>query len=164
MHKFPAKNFLTLEWAILFIVIVLVHCATQKSSTNTSSIRQSIVQDAQEQIGTKYRSGGKTPAGFDCSGFVHYVMGKHHIAMNASADTQAKQGRKVSLSQIQPGDLLYFKRKGSQRIFHVGITEQIQGEDIWMIHASSSRGVIRENVSQSAYWKPKLDQMRSVIP
>lgn len=163
MHKFPRKSFLTLGWTILLVTTAFIHCAIQKNPTSASSIRKSIVQDAQQLIGTKYRSGGKTLTGFDCSGFVRYVLGKHDIAMNASADTQVKQGRKVTYKQMQPGDLLYFKRKGSQRIFHVSIVEKIQGTDIWMIHASSSRGVIRENMSQSAYWKPKLDQARSML-
>lgn len=59
--------------------------------------------------GTPYVFGGETPAGFDCSGFVQYVFRQIGVNLPRTADVQYELGRKVSASELQPGDLVFFE-------------------------------------------------------
>lgn len=82
----------------------------------------SIVEFAKTFIGTPYAYGGNTPAGFDCSGFVQYVMSDFGITLPRSSTEQYSIGVRVDKSQLMPGDLVYFKySSGSGRLNHVGI-------------------------------------------
>ncbi len=72
--------------------------------------RQGLVDYAMQFLGGPYRSGGNDPhTGADCSGFVKYIMQNGAgITMNRSSVTQATQGRAISASQMQPGDLIFY--------------------------------------------------------
>jgi len=97
-----------------------------------------IVKDAQQYLGVPYVYGGASPSdGFDCSGFVYYVFGKHGISLPRTADDQALVGRHVSVSELQPGDLVFFSADGYE-INHVGI---YVGNDQF-IHANSEDELI----------------------
>lgn len=130
----------------------------------TSYIRTDITQHAQELLGTRYKWGGNRPnEGFDCSGFVVYLYqnaGLDDIA-RTSRD-QAKQGRNVSPRDARPGDLVFYKKPGGN-VFHVSVVVLSNPGELWVIHATSSRGVYRENILASSYWKPKMYQIRDVL-
>lgn len=79
-----------------------------------------IVAFAYKFEGTPYVWGGTTPAGFDCSGFAQYVYRRFGINLPRVAASQATVGTPVSRDQLQPGDLVFFKRDG-RPIHHVGI-------------------------------------------
>lgn len=128
-------------------------------------LRQQIITEATKHKGVPYKYAGKSPKGFDCSGFTYYVFGKQDIQLNASSGAQSKQGKEVPIKKAKQGDLLFFGREGRQgRIQHVGIVYQNNAEGLLMIHSSSKRGIVIDNVSTSKYWKPKLLFARRVIP
>jgi cell wall-associated NlpC family hydrolase len=82
----------------------------------------SLLDRAKDFLGTPYRYGGRSPKGFDCSGFVSYVFDSFGIRLPRASVYQAKQGESIDLDEIQPGDLLFFKTRGKKnRISHVGI-------------------------------------------
>ena len=83
---------------------------------------------ALEYVGSPYRWGGSTPAGFDCSGFVRYVYAKSGIALPRTASAQYRVGAPVRRGSLQPGDLVFFDRRRHNGIY-IG-----QG---WFVHASS---------------------------
>mgnify|MGYP001795186185 CR=1 FL=1 len=66
-----------------------------------------MLEIAARYIGTPYRSGGKTPAGFDCSGFTSYVYAQLGISMSSSSSAQRYQGVEVSRADAQPGDIIW---------------------------------------------------------
>jgi len=68
----------------------------------------SVVGIAKKHLGTPYRWGGATPAGFDCSGFVQYVYAQVGVALPHNAAQQYKQGRPVARDRLAPGDLVFF--------------------------------------------------------
>lgn len=77
-----------------------------------------VVALAKEQLGTPYVWGGDTPGGFDCSGFVQYVMNEAGVDVPRVSRDQARAGRPVAgLADARPGDLVFF---GSP-VDHVGI-------------------------------------------
>jgi len=91
-------------------------------SSTALSMRDSIVVVARSQIGTRYRFGGTTPdRGFDCSGFVRYVLAAIQLVLPRTAAQQAELGANVpkDTTRLRPGDLLTFGRGG--RVTHIGI-------------------------------------------
>ena len=120
-------------------------------SSSTSNQRQKIVDFALQYEGYRYVYGGESLAegGFDCSGFVYYVFKSNFgYSMHRTASTQyAYDGRKISKSELQPGDLVFFSDNGSS-VTHVGI--YIGNNKI--IHASTpSTGVIISDLNSSYY-------------
>ena len=75
-----------------------------------------VVGIAMRYLGTPYVWGGASPSGFDCSGFVMYVYGQMGVSLPHSSYAQYGYGSPVSMSQLQPGDLVFFDGLG-----HVGI-------------------------------------------
>jgi peptidoglycan DL-endopeptidase CwlO len=67
-----------------------------------------IMKAAAEWVGTPYVFGGKTPAGFDCSGYVLFVYSQFGIALPHSVYQQAKLAKKIPLSEAVPGDIVVF--------------------------------------------------------
>lgn len=87
------------------------------SSEEDNLTGANIVAYAKEFIGTPYRSGGTTTAGFDCSGFTKYVFSHFNVELPRIAKDQTSEGTVVRKSDLQAGDLIFF---GSS-IYHVGI-------------------------------------------
>lgn len=125
-----------------------------KSTEVASSVRESVVRTAKEQIGVPYVWAGNSPNGFDCSGFTSYVLGKHSATLSRRASDQYDQAKKIKRKQVQKGDLVFFD--GGSGVSHVGIVISEKGEPIVMIHASSSKGVIVTEIDKSDYWKNRI--------
>lgn len=80
-----------------------------------------VVSMAMPFLGTRYRSGGASPNGFDCSGFTMYLYAQLGYSLPHSATAQYKNcGYAVAKSDLQPGDLVFFS-DSSHAIGHVGI-------------------------------------------
>jgi cell wall-associated NlpC family hydrolase len=89
----------------------------------------SAVQAALTQVGTPYVWGGAAPGGFDCSGLVMWAFNQAGISLPHSSQAQANGGQAVSLSDLQPGDVLTFYSDASHSGIYVG--------DGMMIHSST---------------------------
>lgn len=89
--------------------------ATTKPVANTGSL----VSNALQFIGTPYAWGGSQPGGFDCSGLVWYAAKMAGINLPRTSQAQSTLGTQVSLSELQPGDLVFWGGVGSAH--HVGI-------------------------------------------
>ena len=115
-----------------------------------SSVATQIAAEAAQYLGVPYVYGGASPSGFDCSGFTSWLYKQHGYSLPRSASAQyGNYGRKVSRSELQPGDLVFFSSPGSGgRINHVAL--YVGGGDI--IHARYSVGrVYRNNLSENYY-------------
>ena len=104
---------------------------------------------AQQYLGTPYAYGGAGLGGFDCSGFTMFVFSHFGVNLAHGATPQLNNGYAVSMSELQPGDLVFFfgTYNTSSAASHVGI--YIGGGQF--IHASSSRGVIISSLSENYY-------------
>ena len=137
--------------------------STRPSGSPTSAIRTDIVTHAQELLGIRYKFGGNNPRdGFDCSGLTRYLYQYAGLDLNRVSRDQAGEGREVRRDRARPGDLVFYKRPGG-KVFHVSVVVAAGPDELWVIHATSSRGVIRENVLASSYWRPKIYQVRDVL-
>ncbi|PAV28767.1 peptidase [Virgibacillus profundi] len=72
-----------------------------------------------QYLGVPYVWAGKTPSGFDCSGFVSWAFGQAGISIPSSTSGLSGIGSQVSYSNIQPGDLVFFNTYKTNG--HVGI-------------------------------------------
>ncbi len=159
----------------IFFALLVCTCthsknSSTKSTTKTTTTSKSksvneIVQKAKAHLGTRYKSGGKSPdSGFDCSGFTCYIFNKMNIFLQPTASSQAEQGRPVYLGEAAPGDLIFFKgaNANDKKIGHVGIIVSEIGQKILFIHASSSKGIMQSALDEK-YFKDRFVKIRRVM-
>lgn len=123
--------------------------------TESSSSNSDIAATAKQYLGTGYVYGGASPRGFDCSGFTMYVYSQRGYSLPHSATSQWQSGlgtRVYSISELQPGDLVFFNdpsRNAGKACSHAGIYTG----DGQFIHSSSSRsgGVIVSSLTSGYY-------------
>ena len=123
--------------------------------TESSSSNSDIAATAKQYLGTGYVYGGASPRCFDCSGFTMYVYSQHGYSLPHSATSQWQSGlgtRVYSISELQPGDLVFFNdpsRNAGRACSHAGIYTG----DGQFIHSSSSRsgGVIVSSLTSGYY-------------
>ena len=110
---------------------------------------QAIADFALQFVGYPYVYGGSSPSGFDCSGFTSYVYKQFGYSINRTASTQLDNGYAVSMSELQPGDLVMFKKGStSKRATHVGI---YIGNNQFVHASTPSVGVIISSMSEAYY-------------
>jgi cell wall-associated NlpC family hydrolase len=174
--------------SIIIILAVLVGCqpnvrfATKKAqvSTKASSSKKSklpenkediekidfltgnefidaLINEAEKWLGVPYKYGGESKNGVDCSGFVMKVFSKCGTDIPRTSSQQYDVADYIDFTEKKPGDLLFFKNKGT--INHVGI---YLGQG-YMIHASTSSGVIKQSIHDS-YFMNKLSSVGRITP
>ncbi|OUO44525.1 SH3 domain-containing C40 family peptidase [Flavonifractor sp. An306] len=125
----------------------------------SSSLGQQIVDYAAQFLGTPYVYGGNGPNSFDCSGFTSYVYRHFGYTLNRTATGQLSNGVSVSKSELQPGDLVFFKSGGSKPVSHVGI--YVGGGQF--IHASTNTYEVRYDNLTSGYYNNVYVYARRVL-
>ncbi len=137
--------------------------SSQGPRENVAAV-QSLLNEAYTHLRVRYVYGGKSPSGFDCSGYVSYCFGKSlEMSMpNRSADYQ-NFGSEIPLLDCRPGDVICFSGRSINRtIGHVGIVIDGHSENPLFIHASTSHGV-RVDALRSSYFEPRFIGVRRVI-
>jgi peptidoglycan DL-endopeptidase CwlO len=89
------------------------------STVAPPNVHGGVVSVAMQYLGVPYRWGGASPSGFDCSGFVMYVFAQIGVSLPHSSYSMMGMGTPVSISQLQPGDLVFFTG-GSHMGIYIG--------------------------------------------
>ncbi|MFK7757525.1 MAG: C40 family peptidase [Flavobacteriales bacterium] len=131
-----------------------VQTLPQMTITNIDTL----MNNAKELYGIRYRYGGTDKKGFDCSGFMQYIMAESGIEFpRVSVDQYCLGDQVAKISEVLPGDLLFFNpRNRAKRVGHVGIVSRVEDGKIYMIHASSSRGISEVCYNECSYWKSRF--------
>jgi cell wall-associated NlpC family hydrolase len=104
--------------------------------------------------GFRYRMGGTAvDKGIDCSGFTRYVLEYFDIKAPRTSQEQYGVGEKIAVEQARAGDLVFFG--GKKGINHVALVVSNDDKGLVVVH-SCGQGIVKENISESSYWKPKL--------
>jgi cell wall-associated NlpC family hydrolase len=107
---------------------------------------------AEQFVGSRYRWGGASPAGFDCTGFVMWIFSQFGVALPHNESGQLDSGPRVGPDDLQPGDVLVFANTYRAGLSHTGIYVG----DGQFVHAADERhGVVISNLWDS-YWAPRL--------
>ena len=149
--------------------LLLVSCASLRPvdrkhgevSPRWEQQRSSLVKHARKYLGTPYRYGGTNGRGFDCSGLVQTVYQDQHVALPRSARAQSAYGHKIDAHRAQPADLAFFSVRG--KVDHVALVTKVRHGELWVIHSTTSRGVVHEEVLGSSYWSKRLREVRDVL-
>ena len=104
-----------------------------------------IITNAENWLGVPYRYGGESKSGVDCSGLVKEVFGSVGVKVPRTSSEQFQFTQQIDFVDKQAGDLIFFKKNGT--VNHVGI---YLGQG-YMIHASTSSGVIRQSIHDSYF-------------
>lgn len=159
--------------AALFLAILIASipaCTTGKEfqtpvqSDSEAALRQEVATFAQQFVGTKYKYAGRDPrTGFDCSGFTGFVLGYFNVPVSGPSASQEKLGKPIDLSNARAGDLIFFRRTRSGSVFHVSLVVSNGPEGLTVVHSTSSRGVVVDNIPNNSYWREKHATARDVI-
>lgn len=133
--------------------------ASSASAVPVAVTGSQILAEAQKYLGCPYTAGGASPSGFDCSGFVYYVLKQVGLSPYRTPDGQYKQGTVVAKSQLQTGDIVYFSSNSGRSITHVGIYTG-NGQ---FIHAPNSRSVVSYSDLTSGYWSDTYYGARRIV-
>lgn len=136
----------------IFSLSVILAAGTFAGHSEASSAVAStqIVSSAKSLVGIKYRFGGTTKAGFDCSGFIGYIYKQNGISLPRTAAGMYSTGKSVKKANLVVGDLVFFNTSG-KGISHVGMYIG-SGK---FIHASTSKGVQINKLNDPYYWGNK---------
>ncbi|KAG8153958.1 C40 family peptidase [Burkholderia catarinensis] len=118
-----------------------------------------VVVGALNMIGVRYRWGGNSPdSGLDCSGFVRYVFQDTlGMSLPRRAEEMSRVGEKVSMSNLKPGDLVFFNTM--RRTFsHVGIYIG----DNKFVHSPSTGSTVRVDDLDNGYWEKRFTGARRI--
>jgi cell wall-associated NlpC family hydrolase len=117
-----------------------------RRAETTSATAARVLATGHGQLGARYRYGGETPgAGFDCSGLVQYVFGRHGVELPRTSRQQAHAGKALprGVTSLQPGDLLLFSSKGGG-VDHVAI---YAGNNRILHSSAGAGGVVYDDLS-----------------
>lgn len=107
-----------------------------------------LLESVDEWYGVRYRTGGNTKTGVDCSGFTVAVYAAvYGIALPRVSREQYRISRKISITELQEGDLVFFHTSSRSNVTHVGV---YLGNNRF-IHASVSRGVMVNSLFEPYY-------------
>lgn len=125
-------------------------------------LADSILERGMSLIGTRYRFGGTSEAGFDCSGFIGYLF-REEAGMQLPRSTREMinvNAPLVARNNLKPGDLLFFSTNGRGRVSHAGI---YLGDDQF-IHSSSRRsGGVRIDKLGDGYWSKTFIEAKRAL-
>lgn len=133
------------------------HDAPKEQNLSHQHSVHNVLIYALSQLGVQYRYGGSSAQGFDCSGFVKHVFSRAtNLVLPHSSRAMSHAGEQVSPTDLQPGDLVFFKTE-HHRISHVGIYMGNQK----FIHAASSRtGAVVISDLREHYWAHRFASAR----
>ncbi|WP_159564725.1 bifunctional murein DD-endopeptidase/murein LD-carboxypeptidase [Budvicia diplopodorum] len=128
-----------------------------ESMVKNVDVKSKILNQYASWKGVRYRMGGSTKKGIDCSGFVQTTF-REQFGLVLPRDTSRQQsmGKEINRDKLRPGDLVLFRAGSTGR--HVGI---YIGNDNF-VHASTSNGVMISSMNEK-YWNSRYHQARRVL-
>lgn len=157
------------QFFVSFILLITLFSSCSsvrnvKTAKNTNFTKaDKVVHNALQFKGVKYKYGGVTRSGMDCSGIVFVAYKKENIALPRISKEMAKTGKNIALKNAQKGDLIFFKTaKKRSGINHVGLVVSVQNGIVQFIHSTTSKGVIVSSLT-NPYWKKAFVKVNRIL-
>jgi cell wall-associated NlpC family hydrolase len=128
--------------------------AWSPSDIQGKEVAISMIQYAQTFVGTPYVWGGQSAQGFDCSGFTSFVFLNQGKKIPRVSRDQYASSLILDPAEACIGDLVFFGQQGV--VSHVGILVNEPGKPKRMIHSSSSKGVMFQDIDNSKYYSSRV--------
>lgn len=126
-------------------------------------LADAVLERGFELLGTPYRYGGvSAKSGFDCSGFIGYLF-REELGLELPRSTREMIGidaPRVARSDLEPGDLIFFNRRGRGRVSHAGI---YIGNGRFLHSSSRRSGGVRVDSLNDGYWNASYLQAKRVL-
>ncbi len=136
---------------------------TNRNSPENLTLAEDIINEAEKYDGVRYKYGGTTNKGMDCSGLIFTAFLEHGISLPRSSSQIATTGDWIDVKQVNKGDLLFFAtQQNSRTINHVGLVTYAGNDRIDFIHSTTSAGVITSSLAER-YWYFAFVQARRVL-
>lgn len=149
--------------------MIFTSCKSSSVAVNKSESKRenkyvvkNLIEKATDNIGVRYKAGGTTKSGFDCSGLVFTTFESENIKLPRSSYEQSKIGKIIRFEDAEKGDLIFFKTNKSKQINHVGLITEVNSNEIKFVHSSTSKGVIISSTKES-YYQNSFAQINRVI-
>lgn len=128
-----------------------------------ADLASKIVKNAKKFEGTRYKYGGTSKRGMDCSGLIYVSFLEEDIAMPRTARAMSLRGERLYLKEVDQGDLLFFQTNKNRKVInHVGLVVNRKNDEIYFIHSTTSAGVIISRLSEN-YWRNNFVMARRVM-
>jgi hypothetical protein len=123
-----------------------------------SYLIDSLVSSGTDLLGTPYRYAGNSANGIDCSGLIHYMFESVGAEVARNSRDLSRLGQKIPIDEVTKGDLVFFKGRNSnsKTVGHVAMVVEGSGDEMVFLHASSSRGVVIDKISDTTYFRKRL--------
>ncbi len=137
--------------------------ASSLAKWNTNEeLADELIRMASDNLGSRYRSGGTSKNGFDCSGLMYATFSSLDIKLPRSSHEMATIGTVIDVNQAQKGDLIFFKTRGGSQINHVGMVVEVCDGEIKFIHSATHGGVIISSTKEK-YYEKNFTQINRVL-
>jgi cell wall-associated NlpC family hydrolase len=134
------------------IYVDVAETSHTKLEVDSFSLADSLVYAAFNYEGVNYRYGGMGLDGMDCSGLICRTFSDLNIKVPHSSYSLSLLGEYIDADLLERGDLIFFKGRSANSVGHVAMVSKIENDLIYMIHSSTSRGVIEEVLQHNAYF------------
>ncbi|MFV2049822.1 NlpC/P60 family protein [Metabacillus litoralis] len=134
---------------ILMLCSFVFLIAHSKAFADSTINEQQFIQESKKYLGVPYLFGGITPSGFDCSGYINYVLKEYGYSVPRTAADMYASSNLTKVSKPEVGDLVFFttyKPGASHAGIYIGNSE--------FVHASSSKGISVSKLDES-YWNTR---------
>lgn len=162
---------------IILVVFSIISCKSAKNkrvvtkrpekeiilNEDTNPLIKKIIENAEDYQGVRYKYGGTTKKGMDCSGLIYTAFTKEDIQLPRITYDMAKTGNWVDIKKVQEGDLLFFAtKKNNRKVNHVGLVTYSNVGTVEFIHATTTNGVITSSLAER-YWYFAFVQARRIL-
>ena len=154
-QELMARSFRLIRRIAWVAVALLMQLAVAPAEA-AEEVPAEVVLRALALVNAPYRYGGRTPAGFDCSGFVGYVFAETTgLTLPRRSEEIRRLGESLTADQLAAGDLVFFNTLG-RPFSHVGIYVG----DGRFVHAPARRGRVRVERIDDPYWTSRFNGAR----
>jgi lipoprotein Spr len=154
---------------LLLLTVIFTSCKSGSAAVNHKENKREnkyvvthLIENATDNLGVRYKSGGTTKNGYDCSGLVFTAFESENINLPRTSFEQSKRGIVIKFDDAQKGDLIFFRTNRSRQINHVGLIVEANSTEIKFIHSSTSKGVIISSTKE-AYYQKSFAQINRII-